>query len=295
MSRRLLGSVVAWVALAPTALACTADELGQATDAAVAAWSQQDLAAFRSAREAMAEHLACQTEVLSTDAVRDVHLTGALSAYLPPRDPDRVEAAFRALLSVDPGFALSEAIAPPGNLLHDLLEQARAPDPAAAASVQALGASEGCTVLVDGREASFRTTARPVLLQLACAGSAKANVLLPPDAPLPIWAQPPPPAVEPLPLPPTDPEPDREGRPALALAIGGGASLVAGAAVLANARGWKDDYELLVADIPGGGLADEEAPDVELARTRANRRGYVAQGLGLAGAGLVTAAVVVHF
>ena len=291
MSRRLLGSVAAWVVTTGQALACTAAELDGATGDAVAAWSQQDLAAFGSAREAMAEHLACQAEVLTTSSVREVHLTSALAAYLPPRDPERVEAAFRAVLSVDPGFALSEALAPPGNLLHDLLEQARVPDPAAAAAVQALGASEGCTVRVDGREASFRTTARPVLLQLACAGSAKANVLLPPDAPLPLWAQPP--APEPLPAPPEEPEPARS--PALALAVGGGASLFAGAAVLRNARGWKDDYELLVADIPTGDLAVDRADDVATARTRANRRGYVAQGLGIAGVGLVTAAVVVHF
>jgi hypothetical protein len=237
--RLLLVALGMLLAGAP-ARACDRATLRAALDGCFEAWRDRDQVAFRAAREAAGQSLVCQSELLPRDVVRDLHVTAALSAYLPPRDEEAVSQGFRAALAADPGFALDADLAPQGNLLQTLLEGARTAGPGLS---EDLRAEDGCVVLVDGREGEGRPLDRPTVLQESCPDRVGAVALLPPGAPLPRWASVPVP--EPVaPERPVDDAPVATAEPVAAsgprwstwLAAGGGAALVASGGLVLGAR-----------------------------------------------------------
>ena len=290
--RRLLCLSPLLAILEQPATACTRDALQASVDRATAAWSQRDLDVFRAAREQIAADLACQQEILPRDLVLNLHLTSALAAYLPPRDTESVEAAFRAALEIDPAFALDQDLAPRGHLLQTLLDQARAP---IARTLEPVTASLGCRVLVNGREAEARVVELPALIQQACDSTSGPVALVPAGAPLPSWATTP---ATPIPEPPAPVAPAPSRRPKVvkvALLAGGGGALAASGGLLAGALSARSEWKGYAADIATGGLPEGEASKVEGSRQRANALGYGAQAGAAVGLGLLTTALVVRW
>ena len=299
--KRLIAGFVLLAATEAPARACTREALRSAVDSSLDAWVQRDLVAFRTAREGLGATLACQTQLLPRDLIRDLHVTAALSAYLPPRDEQAVAASFQAALAADPAYALPEAIAPEGNLLQSLLEQART-TPAVEAA-QPLRANGGCVVLVDGWESDIRPPDRPVLLQEMCGDEVGAIALLPSHAELPRWA-----SVEASPdaavalaeptseLPVASLEPDTVRRgPALGLAVGGGVAIVAAGGLYLGALESRRTYDGYTSQIAQGELDASQQDAVETALGRTNGLGYGAQAAAVVGLGLLGSAVVVAF
>lgn len=292
--KRLLPAVLLLAGASAPARACDRDALRGALDAAFEAWRARDQVGFRAAREAAHESLACQSELLPRDLVRDLHVSGALSAYLPPRDPVAVRAAFRSALSADPAFALDASLAPQGNLLQDLLEDAREEETGRSEPVVGNG---GCVVLVNGREDAPRPRDRPAVLQEACADRVGAIALIPAGGPLPRWAEVVGAADRAAP-PSTRADEDhthRRRQLSVGLGIGGGAALAAAGGLFLAARGQQTTYGGLVDQVADGSLAASEADRVNATRAAANGLGVGAQAAAGLGVGLLTTAIVVRF
>jgi hypothetical protein len=281
----------------------TTAELEEQARAGVLAFEELDASGFDLAVEQVRLMAGCPDAAVDSVVVAQLHLLMALDAYMA-QDNERARAAFRAVLAADPGFQPAATLAPKGNPLRDLFEQARR-DPEQPGAELALP-SEG-DFWVDGLPAGSRPTDRPFVLQwIGAEGDVRWSAYLPMGAHLPIEVlaamhekdsmevfsvAPPPPRVR-EPAVASASSGDRRGPGVPLLVSAGGVAAVSGGLLAASlaARGqWRAAVEECVtwdgcADDPQGALTDHAA----LAE-RARLLGFAAQGgAGLAlGLGLV--------
>jgi hypothetical protein len=109
--------------------------------------------------------LECLGEPITPFDAAAYHRLVALDSFLAGDDAATVM-AFRSSLAAQPRFMLPSSIAPPGNPLSDIYDQASEPYEA---NRIALPPPIGMIILMDGARASARPTARPVIVQLIAA------------------------------------------------------------------------------------------------------------------------------
>lgn len=191
-----------------------------------AAFSAMDGDTFARATEAASAALRCLGEPVSASVAASWHRHQGLLAFLAD-DAAGARAAFRAALSLQPGWRLPEDVAPPGNPLFVLYEEARGLGPGASEPAYAEG---GLDLLVDGALSSDLPLERPAIVQvLSPDGQVLQTSYVRPGEPLPTLARRgPPPASAPrvVTSAPTLPDPDKR-RPPVALLAGSGAALLA--------------------------------------------------------------------
>lgn len=112
--------------LSTAAAACPAStaDLRAAIDAGVAAYGEWAWDRFGLARADVAGMIGCLSEPLAPEDARRIHLFAALQAGVD-KDEARATGAFRALLAVDPVWALPAELAAPGSLLQRAFDAAR--------------------------------------------------------------------------------------------------------------------------------------------------------------------------
>jgi len=263
----------------PGLAACpaTPESLSAELELATEAFIGMDAAAFAEARESARASLACMDRRAPPALAGAYHRMEALDAYLT-RNFDGTRAAFRAALTSAPDYALPPELAPEGNRLSTLYEEARTlSDPEVAVAIP-----EGFTLVVDGSEKSERPESRPAIYQgFTTETTPLWTDWLKPEAPLPDWG--PPPTVE---------RPERSGGGLLWSAAG--VAVVSGGlwtGALIN-RGKALDYG---DQISNDALDASESGAVDTAVQRARWMGYAAQATTGAAAGLGVAGVVVRW
>jgi hypothetical protein len=283
------------------------DALLEQADAGIASFEDMDADGFQRAVHVLREQIACPEAAVDAELARRLHLVMALDAFTD-QEPARAREAFRAVLAADPTWRPPASLAPLGNPLRVLFEEARRDDPALGAD---LAEPTVGSFYVDGVEATERPSDRPFVLQwLDEHGNVRWSDWLPAGAHLPIevlaamheedpmdffeQAPPPPKPVEPL--APAPVEDNGRGASVALLAGAGGSALASGGLLVAAlvTRGqWSSAVDECVTwggceDAPGA--AQQEHDDLA---KRARTLGYAAQGtaglaLGLGIAGGVT-------
>lgn len=151
------------------AAACAArthiSDLQRPINEAQAAFASMDSGGFDRASLAGATALGCLAEPISTTMAAAWHRHEGLSAYLTD-DLARARSAFRAARTLQPAWSLPEDIAPPGNPLALLYDEASAlgPGPEEPVWVQ-----PGLTLLVDGAISTSLPAERPAIVQVLAA------------------------------------------------------------------------------------------------------------------------------
>lgn len=209
-------------------------DLQRPINEAQAAFASMDGGGFSRASGVADEALACLSEPISPASAASVHRHEALVAFVRD-DPARARAAFRSALALQPSYRLPEDIAPAGNPLARLYEEARALGPG---PDEAIWPSPGTTMLVDGATAASLPSDRPVIVQILSGdGAVLSTSYLRVGGALPegLMTSPPDPrlAVVPIPVPPGSgvsdtPPPPKPAKPLLI----GAAGAAAGAAGL---------------------------------------------------------------
>jgi len=143
-----------------------------------------DADVFGGERDLSREELPCVDSAVDTELAMQFHLMLALDGYMA-QDPERAKAAFRAVLSMDPMFRLSSSMAPRGNLLRALFDEARR-EPGVVSEQDLAQPPEG-DFFVDGVPARSRPSDRPIILQwIDGQGSVRWSGFLPAGAHLPV-------------------------------------------------------------------------------------------------------------
>lgn len=295
----LLASVAAG-ATCPASLA----QISEQAESGISAFEDMDDQGFGVAVEEVRELVACPDSAVDGAVASRLHLLMALDAYTD-QESERAREALRAVLAADPSFSLSSSLAPWGNPLREIWDQARRDQ--AGPTADLAKPTEG-SFYVDGLPATARPSDRPFVLQwIDDHGNVRWSDWLPAGAHLPIEVlaamhEEDPMSVfqtAPTPTGPVQPElplPDERGggrgTSAVLLAGAGGAALASGgllAAAMASRGKWQSSVDECVtwdgcSDDPQTALADQ----AELAQ-RARTLGYAAQGsAGLAlGLGIV--------
>lgn len=269
----------------------TANALMKALNAAQLAYASLDTDGFERASGDADAALGCLGEAISPPVAAQVHRNEAIKAYIAD-DPARVRSAFRAALTLQPGWRMPEDVLPPGSPLAALYGEAQVLGPG---PEETINLPTGLVLVVDGAITQRVPSERPTILQIAAPdGRISGTWYLRVGAPLPDALRNAPP---PLPVPP-GPGPTVPGGPVddgqeiasdedhswVPLALGAGASgLLAGSSYLLSVRSHASYVS------PG------EVPYDELASLkRANHAEVlVAGGLGLATLGLGLGAVIV--
>ena len=224
-------ALVFWVIAAVGACPSRSGDLQRPLGEAQVAFSAMDGAGFDQANQEVQTALACLSEPISPGLAAAIHRQEGLQAWLAD-DVTRARSAFRSALILQPAYTFPEAVAPPGNPLLTLYEEARG---------QGGGLDEpaypegGQTLLVDGTIATTIPSERPVVVQmLTPAGQVSSTRYLRPGEPMPpglalqptrltLPNTPPDPTLPPRP-PPSRPPPPRAG-PSRPLLLGGVASI----------------------------------------------------------------------
>lgn len=290
MCRPLLPLLCLWLAFGrPAHASCAARtrtaDLQRPINEAQAAFASMDGTGFARAGERGAEALRCLSEPISPTMAAAWHRHEGLAAFLAD-DAARARSAFRAARALQPSWALPEDVAPPGNPLTQLYEEAGAlgPGPEEPVSVQ-----PGLTLLVDGALSGAVPTERPAIVQvLAADGQVLHTDYLRVGAPLPAdlaeaAAAPKLAAVAPPPPHDITIVTQRERPPVALLASAGGALLLSGGAYAWSAS-LRDRY------LHDETVADEDLPGLI---TRNHAAVVTAGALAAAGLGLGVSAVVV--
>lgn len=276
------GLVLGQAAFAQDCVAPTrAEQLVGAVENAEAAYTRLDTERFRASAAYVRPILACLAELISPAAAAAVHRHLALSAYLAD-DLDAARASFRASLVIDPGTALPAELAPPGNPLAALYQEAAR---LGGGDLQQVYPEAGLRLWVDGAPTNTLPADRPAIVQLLGAGEqVRLTTLHPAGAALPIGLSATPgrqasaPPALPLPSPPAPPQ-DKEPRPGLtrALFASAGASLLVAGGFYGWSAATRHQYTT------PGQVSDEELPGL----IRANHAAVIAAGgLGALGLGL---------
>lgn len=154
--------VLAFLALltAPTKANCpvSAEELGQQAAQAVAAYERLDVERFQALAQDLGAFVPCLEGTVSAEQAAQVHLVMGLEAW-SRREDEQVQAALRALLSVQPDYQPSIIVAPQGGGLLAAFEQARKAGKGKAESFQ------GLTLMVDGQRGASLPLERAALVQ----------------------------------------------------------------------------------------------------------------------------------
>ncbi len=159
-------------------------ELANALTEAESAYLDMDEDGFVEIIEAAEFALKCLGEPITPFDAAAYHRLNALDAFLGANDGGAI-AAFRSSLAAQPRYLLPSTIAPPGNPLASLYDQAAEPYEA---NRVALPPPPNMLMLMDGARATARPTSRPVIIQLISpdGGIAWSGYLSPLD-PNPDW------------------------------------------------------------------------------------------------------------
>jgi hypothetical protein len=141
--------------VSPASLAAQADE-------ATLAWATLDEDGFVEALDALDAGLPCLEAPLGPDQAAAVHRMHGLRAFLED-DSDAARASFRAAALADPGYELSDRVAPEGGKLWRLITEAAAADGEAGRPLSLL---DGGQVWVDGVVGGARAEDRPAVVQV---------------------------------------------------------------------------------------------------------------------------------
>ncbi len=177
-----------WLTGSALAVDCEAParthELANALTEAETAYLDMDEDGFLSITTSAQLTLECLGEPITPFDAAAYHRLIALDAFLAGDDGATVM-AFRASLAAQPRYLLPSSIAPPGNPLAVLYDQASEPYEA---NRVALPPPEGMVMLMDGARGTARPTARPVIVQLIGPdGGVAWNGYLGPHDPNPDW------------------------------------------------------------------------------------------------------------
>ncbi len=159
---------LALLTLGSTALAQDCDkparthELANALTEAETAYLDMDEDNFVAIISGAQLTLGCLGEPITPFDAAAYHRLVALDAFLGGDDAATIM-AFRASLAAQPRYLLPSSIAPPGNPLAVLYDQASEPYEA---NRVALPPPKGMVMLMDGARGTARPTARPVIVQL---------------------------------------------------------------------------------------------------------------------------------
>jgi hypothetical protein len=268
MRQTLVGLLgVAWSGLAEAACPSTVAAMNADVDAAVTAFSAMDRTTFLQARDRAREAFPCLTELLTPADIAAYHRMEALHAFVA-KDKGVATSLFAASVALQPNYVLPEGLAPDGSPLRTIWDDAHERKTKAFTSIQP---PEKMALYVDGKPQTRRATDRPVVLQVTSrSGEVRYTSPLTTGAPNPDWAT--------IAAVQTD-------KPAFSMPL-----LAAGAGTVAVAGG-----------LFGGAMAtrakyfDPETPFESLdgLRKGSNTLGYVAQGVGVVGLGLITSSFLV--
>ncbi len=143
----------------------TLSQIAASLNAAESSYTGMDLPGFNETRDRVLGMLECLGEPLNKADAAAFHRVIALDGYLQSK-PERTVAAYRTVLALQPGFALSSNIAMPGNPLHERFEEAARLGPG---EMTALYPPAGTVLFVDSVMATERPSERPCILQLTAA------------------------------------------------------------------------------------------------------------------------------
>jgi len=259
----------------------TGEQLAASVDRAQGAFAAMDLTSFTVEARKVTDDLGCVRVYLTGPDAAGVHRIRALNAYIQQR-PDEVLAAFRSALAADPDAGLSEEIAPQGNLLRDLFNQARAatdPPP------KTVDVPPKAVLGVDGQTTRGLPADRPAVVQLGTSDLLIfwTGILEPGDA-LPEWRtvgyEPPPLETRPESRRSPPKESTRARKPSVPLLVAAGsAALISGtlySVALANKAAYKNT------DNPNMQSTD----DLQGLRRQTNTLAGTSIGLGTVAVGL---------
>ena len=268
----------------------TSDALNAKMSEAENAYYSMQKPSFRQAREAAATSLTCLNEILKPDVVATYHRLMAFDAYLL-KDHQEALQSLRAALALQPTFSLPDKVAPKGNKLHTLQEQARN---TYGAGYEQIPVPVGKTLHIDGRRSNQRPVGRPSIFQLVGAeGAVEWSTYVRADAGPDDLAQ--------LGLtveqvvigaaPPSEPTGPGNGtkRRGGALLVTAGASAVAAGVLYGLAYKWRRDFD----DLNNTDI--QKAGELEAERSRINTSVFISAGLGGAALGLGTVGVIVRW
>jgi hypothetical protein len=292
----MLFSILLTASVAGASCPASMEQLGERADAGIAAFEDMDDRGFAEAVEGVRELVTCPDAAVDGVLASRLHLLMALDAYTD-QQPERARAAFRAVLASDPTYSLSAGLAPRGNPLREIWDQARRDQTGPTADLAE--PTEG-SFYVDGLPATARPSDRPFVLQwIDDGGHVRWSDWLPTGAHLPIEVLAAMHEEDPMAVFHADPTPARvqvdlsapddgrggRGASVALLAGAGGAALASGglfAAALVSRGKWSSAVDECVTwagcdDDPDAALQEQ----AELAQ-RARTLGFAAQG----GAGL---------
>lgn len=221
----LLASLAAHAA--PCDAPVTPTELAAQADEATLAWATLDEDGFVEAVDAIDGSLPCLDAALSTEQAAAVHRVRGLRHFLDS-EPDRASAAFRAAAEADPGYAVSDRVAPQGGKLWRLITDAGSVDGEVG---RPLTTEDGTEAWVDGLQGGRRASDRPAIVQLGRVDQVSWSHLLEPGqafAPPTAAVAALPPADDPPSAPPPVAPPSRKGVDPVWIAAGGSAVASAG-------------------------------------------------------------------
>lgn len=251
-----------------------AGEVAAALGAAESAFASMNLESFQEAVTTVSARLPCLREPITPVDAAAWHRVMAYDAWTR-RELDQTRAAFRSALVLQPSYALPSSVAPPGNPLTLLYQEARALGPGESAP---LSLPEHTSALVDGQRLMALPLARPSLVQLlGPSGQVLQTDALAAGAAAPDWSSVsvPAPLVVALPAPPAEVAPRRAG-PSLPLLIAGGGALAVSGALYGAGLATRAVYD------------QEDTPfeDLEALRGRTNALAVSAWATGAVGLGL---------
>ncbi len=166
------------------AWACDAASLADSIRQAETAFNTMDAISFDQSVARAHVGMACQREPLTPVQCAAYHRLRALEAFLA-EDESGTILAFQAVLSTQPGYQLSEAIAPLGHPLRDQLELARQYD---TPETFALPPPADGWLQVDGRRSGSAPAGRPFVFQsFASVGTVVHTRYLPVGSPMPVY------------------------------------------------------------------------------------------------------------
>lgn len=282
-----------WLFLVSVAeAACPASTADMVTnlDAATAAFSAMDRATFFTSRDKAREQLRClDGKLLAVDAAT-FHQVEALHAYVA-KDPDGTRLSFRAAVGAQASYDLPQTLAPEGNPLRGLFDEAKNAPAGPQVGVQV---PEDAALYVDGSRSQTRPTDRPAVIQLVLgsgelhwtgyvgAGDAPSWPALPEKPKEPEPAPTPEPVASTTTTLPVEDKPNPLGTPLIVTgAVLGAASLgMLAAGLSAKGRHNADD------------TAFEDLADLQ---RNANTLGYAAQVTGVVALGVGGAGIVLKF
>jgi hypothetical protein len=137
------------------------NDLAQIVSTADAAFGEMDAEAFMADRARAQAQLPCLSEAISPGHAASYHRMLALGSFLDRSRPQSVD-AFRAVLSIAPGYQLSESIAPED---HPLREWFSAAQESPAIRLVPLPPPRRGWIYIDGRPSTVRPGDRPYIFQ----------------------------------------------------------------------------------------------------------------------------------